>query len=129
MSFVYPLLKTCVPCLDPVCELLAEHLYGPIKAGARLDMRVLRAGVRGGSLLEKIQEDTEVDEDDDDEVMVEDGKGDGADGEDMMDGDGEDGQDDGADDEDMMDGDGMDESEVADSTVGDGMEQAERVKT
>jgi len=55
MASVYSLLKTQAPFIGPICTLLEEHLYRPIKAGQPIAIGQIRTGIER-PLLERISE-------------------------------------------------------------------------
>ena len=55
MASVYSLLKTQAPFISPICTLLEEHLYQPIKAGQPISIGQIKTGI-GRPLLERISE-------------------------------------------------------------------------
>ena len=55
MASVYSLLKTQAPFISPICTLLEEHLYQPIKAGQPITIGQIKTGIEK-PLLERISE-------------------------------------------------------------------------
>ena len=55
MASVYSLLKTQAPFIGPICMLLKEHLYQPIKAGQPITIGQIKTGIER-PLLERISE-------------------------------------------------------------------------
>jgi len=55
MASVYSLLKTQAPFISPICTLLEEHLYQPIKAGQPITIGQIKTGIER-PLLERISE-------------------------------------------------------------------------
>ena len=55
MTSVYSLLKTQAPFIGPICTLLEEHLYQPIKAGQPITIGQIKIGIEK-PLLERISE-------------------------------------------------------------------------
>ena len=55
MTSVYSLLKTQAPFIGPICTLLEEHLYQPIKAGRPITIGQIKTGIER-PLLERISE-------------------------------------------------------------------------
>lgn len=55
MASVYGLLETQAPFIGPICTLLEEHLYQPIKAGQPITIGQIKTGIER-PLLERISE-------------------------------------------------------------------------
>jgi hypothetical protein len=55
MASVYSLLKAQAPFISPICTLLEEHLYQPIKAGQPITIGQIKTGIER-PLLERISE-------------------------------------------------------------------------
>ena len=55
MTSVYSLLKTQAPFIGPICTLLEEHLYQPIKAGRPITIGQIKTSIER-PLLERISE-------------------------------------------------------------------------
>ena len=55
MASVYNLLKTQAPFISPICTLLEEHIYQPIKAGQPITIGQIKTGIER-PLLERISE-------------------------------------------------------------------------
>jgi hypothetical protein len=55
MASVYSLLETQAPFIGPICTLLEEHLYQPIKAGQPITIGQIKTGIER-PLLERISE-------------------------------------------------------------------------
>ena len=55
MASVYSLLKTQAPFIGPICTLLEEHIYQPIKAGQPVTIGRIKTGIER-PLLERISE-------------------------------------------------------------------------
>ena len=55
MASVYSLLKTQAPFISPICTLLEEHLYQPIKASQPITIKQIKTGIER-PLLERISE-------------------------------------------------------------------------